>query len=194
MAFKFLKKYFDIWVNDLLFLSLYSERETSQVVATFLLKEDSKKTSFGSYYSLLHQWNINLDNFYNFLSSQCTTKDIIKHSIQITAHTDAINNIVNGNDMWADKTIQVIHLFREKYLHNYSTLASNKHLAESNVKDVNYCAIIGRSEVSLSIYTAARSGLVEQINTTWKKSSKCTNNLLCGNANVTSGKYGCCKL
>ena len=61
MALKLLCKHFDHWINELLFLSLYSKRPTSKVFATFLFpgedaEEENNNNGEGvNFYSLVHQ-------------------------------------------------------------------------------------------------------------------------------------------
>ncbi len=50
------------------------------------------------------------------------------------------------HDMWDDDAPLVFVRLKQYYLVHYAALPSNTHLAESNVKDANFCQVKGRAE------------------------------------------------
>jgi hypothetical protein len=48
--------------------------------------------------------------------------------------------------MWDNDAPLVLGRLKQNYLVDYAALPSNTHLAESNVKDANWCQIKGRAE------------------------------------------------
>ena len=80
-------------------------------------------------------------------------------------HRNAIAKIADGDDMWLPTASFLLTRFRHNYLSSYAAFPSNSHLAESNVKDANFCSVIGRSDATALLFSTARSGLVEHLNT-----------------------------
>jgi hypothetical protein len=79
IARKALKKHFKIWVNDLLFLSVFGEAETGRVIAKFLYQTDTNATATRAnqpavvevFNSPIHNRPIDLSKFKAFLSRHC---------------------------------------------------------------------------------------------------------------------------
>ena len=67
-----IEKHFDPWVNHHLFLCLYSEAQTAQVVASFLLDEKFQGPEY--FTSTIHQQIINVRRFEAFLKERCFDK------------------------------------------------------------------------------------------------------------------------
>jgi hypothetical protein len=197
MATTQLKKHFKVWINELLFLALFSEPATATEVARFLLypdKTNNMPRENNNFESEMHGRIIDLSKFKEFLYTECedNTRDKTMGSQHILLHQMAVTYLANSNlcvDMWhAKDTPLLLAAFREHYLVNYSALASNTHLAESQVKDANFCQIKGREENLSSAFSTARSGLVESINVTTLDSF--SKRFLKGNRHVTGGMAG----
>lgn len=75
-----------------------------------------------------------------------------------------IYSIGSRGDIWCDECSILHKEFRSHFLQSYAALPSSTHIAESNVKDANYCQIKGRADALASAYSTARSDLVEPIN------------------------------
>ena len=166
LALKQLRKHFDVWVNKLLFLSLYSEQQKALCVDSYLLSDNCNTTPplQDNYNSNIHDRVINLNRFQIFVSTRCTSRNMILNSVHVAPYLTAINKIESGCDMWSDVPSTILVFFRNHYIHNYSALPSNSHLAESSVKYANFCSIIGKSDKTSSMFATTRSGLVETLN------------------------------
>jgi hypothetical protein len=90
-------------------------------------------------------------------------------------------------DMWCDDSSILMKEFRNHYLNSYAALPSSTHIAESNVKDANFCQIKGRGKGLSSAFSTARSSLVESINRLAKEQFK-KKQTYKGNAKVSGGK------
>ena len=190
LALKLLRKHFDVWVNKLLFLSLYSEQPTASCIANYISSGDHNISNpiQESYNSSIHGRVVNLNRFQRFVSTRCTSKITITSSVHVAPYLAAISKIKTGGDMWIGVPSPVLVSFRNHYLHNYVALPSNSHLAESSVKDANFCSIIGRSEKTSSMFATSRSGLVETLN--MKANKARSSRIQKGNASVSSGLMG----
>jgi hypothetical protein len=73
---------------------------------------------------------------------------------------------------------------------DYVALPSNTHLAESNVKDANFCQVKGCAENLSSTFLTARSGIVESLNENAIAAFKAHGNIIKGTKSVTGGTYG----
>jgi hypothetical protein len=92
--------------------------------------------------------------------------------------------------MWvADAPLWLIRL-KQHYLVNYAALPSNTHLAESNVKDANFCQIKGRAENLSSTFSTARSGIVEALNENAIAAFTAPGKIIKGTKTVSGGTYG----
>jgi hypothetical protein len=189
-----LEKHFDKWVNDLLFLSLFSEAPIATRVARFLVGRQGEEeprqqdVSEQQYFSKMHNRSFDLTKFDEFLAKRCrkkpnkqgdpphpTTKlEDILASQHVAPHLLVIRQLVarssgSRGNMWDEHASILLKQFRKHYLDAYAALPSSTHIAESNVKDANYCQIKGRGEALASAYSTARSDLVEPINRMAKK-------------------------
>jgi phage-related protein len=87
------------------------------------------------------------------------------------------------------RLLRVLVTYREDYKFNYAAFPSNSHMAESAVKDANFCQIPGRGELLSSNFFTVRAGLVETINMNLIESFRQKGDLK-GNRYVRGGKYG----
>ena len=190
LALKQLRKHFDFWVNKLLFLSLLFEQQTALCVASYLLSDNCNTTPplQENYNSNIHDRVINLNRFQNFVLTRCTSRNMILNSVYVAPYLTAINNIESGCDMWSNVPSTILVSFCNHYMNNYAALPSNSHLAESSVKDANFCSIIGRSEKTSSMFATARSGLVETLNVRANESR--SSRIQKGNPFVSGGAMG----
>eukprot|EP00978_Attheya_sp_CCMP212_P040253 scaffold217766_cov49-Attheya_sp.AAC.1 len=169
MARQILEKHFDLWVNKFLFLAIYGEAETAQVVAQFLL--DKEATGFATnvvYESTMHSRTISLPKFREFLEARTTNKPELHTSLHVMSIQQGIVQIAdNGGNMWAETNCpNWLTRLQIRYRECYSAVATNSQLAERGVKGSNYCSVAGRSERLESSYggTARVGLLVEPIN------------------------------
>lgn len=109
--------------------------------------------------------------FYKFLQNRCSSLEIVRNSQVIWGHQNEIHfmseefSIGHHVDMWANDSIpNSICQFREWYIDSYAALPSNTQLAESTIKDSNYCQIPGHSDSLSSNMATARAGAVQFIN------------------------------
>jgi hypothetical protein len=106
----------------------------------------------------------------------------------VYGRSDELAIVSSGSrgDMWHDDATILLKQFRLHYLNSYAALPSSTHIAESNVKDANFCQIKGRGEALASAFSTARSDLVEPINNlAWKEFEG--QETYRGNGVVTSG-------
>ena len=71
--------------------------------------------------------------------------------------------------MWSTSPCHQLLVLRRYYFTKYAALAPNSHLSELNVKDANHCSVICRGEATASLFSTARSGIVETLNANSKK-------------------------
>jgi hypothetical protein len=185
--------HFKIWVNDLLFLSLFSEQQTSHVVAKYLhpshAAAEQEEAPVREYSSPMHQRTIDLTKFEAFLMENCTKRETIMATPHVNRHQIAIKCLATTNqDMWSDGSPLLLLTFRQHYCEKYAALPSNTHRAESTIKDANHSQIKGREEVLCSTYATARSGIVEKLNSNCLQAQ--SSRPIKGNASVTGGKAG----
>lgn len=202
-ALEQLHKHFARWLNELLFLSLYSESWTAMCVAKFLLTTGQQTVDWShqdlwigggeEFESDLHGRSINLKRFGSFVTGKCRqeTKDMIQQSHYFAQWKDAIKKISEGSNLWCIHPTPLLRQFRQHYLETYAALPSNSHLAESNVKEANHCSIHGRTEHLCSIYSTARAGVVEELNA--RSLETMLGKQMRGNQYVSSGTAGCRK-
>jgi hypothetical protein len=211
-----LEKHFDVWMKDLLFLSLFAEAPVATRVARFLVgrrereqDEEGEETSQQEvqfFESTMHGRTINLSEFDRFLRDRCkkmppkqgqpphqtTQVQDILASQHVAPHLLVIRQIADASsgsrgNIWDDASNVLLLQFRQLYLLSYAALPSSTHIAESNVKDANFCQMKGRGEALASAYSTARSDLVEPIQRFAKQEFKKKENK-CGNGRVSAGK------
>jgi hypothetical protein len=161
-----LEKHFDLWVNECLFLAIYGEPETSQVVAQFLLDKDATGLATnGIYESEMHGRTIALPKLREFLQSRTTNKDVLLTSLHFQSiHQEVIEIVEAGGNMWQERNCPFcLSPLQTHYCQCYSAVATNNHLAECGVKSANLCSVDGRLERLESAYGTSPSGLVEEI-------------------------------
>ena len=186
---KQLNKHFDVWLNEILFLSLLLESPTSQLVASSLhLVETREEEELVQFDSFFHNRRINITRFSAFISERCKDKEKVTELMHVQPQANAIQKLAEGNDMWALETPRLLTIFRNIYLQNYASLPSNSHLAKSTVKDANLCMIIGRLEATPSMFSTARLGIVERLNITAREYLK--NGKIRRKYMVNAGTYG----
>jgi hypothetical protein len=167
MARQILEKHFDLWVNKFLFLAIYGEAETAQVVAQFLLnKEATGYAMNGMYESTMHNRTMSLPKFREFLQARTADRQGLLTSLHFLSVQQGVRQIAEtGGNMWAHNNCpNWLKCLRSRYRDCYSAVATNSQLAERGVKGSNYCSVAGRSECLESAYGTARAGLVEPIN------------------------------
>ena len=170
------EKHFDIWANKLLFLSLFAEAPIASVVARYLAGKSQTLVQSASndnaFDSPQHDRIVDLTKFSLFITNRCKTRDTILLSNHVATNIGIIQQLANAadysigskGDIWCDECSILSKQFRYLYQQSYATLPSSTHIAESNVKDANYCQIKGRGEALASAFSTARSDLVEPIN------------------------------
>jgi hypothetical protein len=167
MARQMLEKHFDLWVNEYLFLAIYGEPETSQVVAQFLLEKNATGyATNGMHESQMHGRIISLPKLREFLQSRTTTnRHVLRTSLHfLSIHQEVIEIANAGGNMWQERNCPLrLSRLQTRYRECYSAVATNSHLAERGVKSANFCSVDGRSERLESAYGTARAGLVEPI-------------------------------
>mgnify|MGYP002812481187 CR=1 FL=1 len=195
--------HFKIWVNDLLFLSLYSEQRTAHIVAKYLYDPSASalcdpndspintpQVQLEEYDSPMHKRTINLPRFKAFLEENCVRREQIRANIHVRPHRVTIEVLATTNqDIWSNTAPPLLTAFRENYCQKYAALPSNTHRAESTIKDANHSQIKCREEVLCSTYATARSGIVENLNTSCNKALQERTNIK-GNHTVTGGVFG----
>ena len=92
--------------------------------------------------------------------------------------------------MWSTSPCHKLLVLRRHYFTDYSALASNSHLAESNVEDANHCSVIGRGEATALLFYTSRSGIIETLNENSKKhkEEKLKRNKIDGTAGVAENQ------
>jgi hypothetical protein len=188
-----LQKHFRRWVRELLFLCLFSEAKTGGVVARYLFP-NIELTRQGEenelHESTIHSTKINLTKFAEFLSSECGDyRNEIILMAHVATHRTAIQMVANDHDMWAATPHPILAAFRQHYLNSYAAFPSNSQMAESNIKDANYCQIPGRNEKTSSMFATARAGLVGSILQNSKEAFQKQTKIK-GNKYMSGGKYG----
>ena len=118
----------------------------------------------------------------------CTSRSSVISSAYVHPHLTEITKIKEGYDMWNDTPSFILVSFCNHYLMSYAALPSNYHLAESSVKDANYCSITGIYERTSSMFATTRSGLDESLNVKANKSR--FSRMLKGNLYVSGGVIG----
>jgi hypothetical protein len=169
-----LVKHFSWWINKLLFLSLCLEGSTSRVVAKLLTGvtagiADQKQGTHedNTFQSDIHKMTINLTRFLKFLESECDEEERQKtwQAAHVLTHHSATHLIAQGeHDIWNLEWMLPIVLvtYREHYKFNYAAFPSNSHMAESAMKDANFCQMPGRGEQLSSTFFTARAGWLKQ--------------------------------
>jgi hypothetical protein len=192
IALELLEKHFDLWVNKHLFLALFGEVDTAQVVAQFLLGREA--TGFarnGISESKIHERQISTSSFRDFLEARFTmNKQEILTSIHLAPIIQDLSLVADGGDMWVPQECPIrLKRMQEHYKHCFSALATNSHLAERDVKGANFCFLINRPEYLSSAYGTARAGLVAPINRNARLMQN-TRKMRKGNRYVKAGKVG----
>ena len=82
---KSIEKHFDAWTNRYLPFVLFSERQTVQVVASFLLDIEFHPSA-ESFYPKTQGKQINVRKFNEFLKQCCTMKVIIMETDEVTKY------------------------------------------------------------------------------------------------------------
>jgi hypothetical protein len=188
-----LQKHFRRWVRELLFLSIFSEAKTGGVVARYLypnieLTRQGEENELHK--STIHNTEINLTKFADFLKSECGDfKTEILDTAHVAPHLLAIQMVGNNHDMWGATAPPVLAAFCQHYLASYAAFPSNSQMAESNIKDANFCQIPGRNEKTSSMFATARSGLVGSILQNSKEAFQKQTKIK-GNQHMSGGKYG----
>jgi hypothetical protein len=193
LAQEILEKHFDLWVNAYIFFALFSESNTAQVVAQFLLEQQAYGfADNGICESNIHGQTISLTHFRSFLEERCKTN---KQEILTSVHLlplqtrGGIRAIADGLDMWATPCPMRLATSKSHYQESFAALATNSHMAERGVKASNFCTLTNRPEYLSSCYGTARSGLVEPIHfqATIEREQNTTRG---GNRYVRAGKVG----
>ena len=112
LASKQLKKHFDVWINNLFFLGLYSEATTAQTFARFLIETEETTTNppetptaIEPFHSAVHDRTIDLHDLFEFLKDRCTSKASILTSDHVRPHIlIPIQQIAQRKDMWSEYT------------------------------------------------------------------------------------------
>lgn len=98
-----LTKHFDPWANQLLFLSIFSERETARIVASLIVGSPPRHSSPTRFLSTLHGCEVDLQQFEKFVRQRCNTIQTIRqHEAVLTQYTN-IHLISQGIDLWGDQ-------------------------------------------------------------------------------------------
>jgi hypothetical protein len=196
LAHRALIKHFKIWVNDLLFLAIFSEAPTGRIVAKYLSPNNTEATAAAippneMYQSTVHNREIDLMKFQTFIIKHCKIRDQLRAGAHVFPQRVPIQYFANHTgDMWENGTqLLVLTRLKQHYLENYAALPSNTHLAESNVKDANFCQIKGRGENLSSTFSTARSGVVAELNECSIAAFR-NQATIRGNQNITGGNYG----
>jgi hypothetical protein len=186
-----------------IFLSLYSEQRTAHIVAKYLYDPSASalcdpndspinapQVQLEEYDSPMHKRTINLPRFKAFLEENCVRREQIRANIHVRPHRVTIEVLATTNqDIWSNTAPPLLTAFRENYCQKYAALPSNTHRAESTIKDANHSQIKCREEVLCSTYATARSGIVENLNTSCNKALQERTNIK-GNHTVTGGVFG----
>jgi hypothetical protein len=134
---------------------------------------------------------IDLKKFAAFISKQCKIQIPLQAGPHVFPQRLPIQDFANSDhDMWEDRALPALGRLKKHYLENYAALPSNTHLAESNVKDANFCQIKGRAENLSSTFSTARSGIVEALNDNTITAFKAPGKFIKGSKTVTGGTYG----
>ena len=170
IALKQLVKHFDVWINKLLFLSIFSEAPLDQRTARYILgRRYPELQIISEYASTINNRTINLQEYSTLLAQRCNSRVHILTSYHVQPRMHDLRQISDGGNMWSTSPCHQLLILRRQYFTNYAALASNSHLAESNVKDANHCSIIGRGEATATLFSTTRSGIVETLNANSKK-------------------------
>ena len=127
--------HFQIWVNDLLFLSLYSEQKTARVVAKYLhgplQPQAAEAPATEEYESTIHGRTIHLTKFEAFLKENCVKRDVIKTTSHVEPYDDEIRILATtDHDMWSNTAPPLLSSFKDQYCVKYAALPSNLHKGE----------------------------------------------------------------
>ena len=80
----------------------------------------------------------------------------------VRAHSQAINLIAEGGDIWSDDTCKVLSAFRTVYLKEYSALPTNTQFTERGVKESGTTSLGRREEITRSIFAISRGKLIPE--------------------------------
>jgi hypothetical protein len=192
LARRSLWKHFKVWVNELLFLSIFGEAPTGRIVTSYLYPNSITAATPAipnDFASPIHARTVNLDKFRQFVTLHCKQRDTILLSPHVHPQCQVIQQLARSiHDIWGDNAPLAPHRLRKHYLDNYAALPSNTHGAESCIKDTNYSQLRGRNENLSSTYSTARSGLTELLNKNYIAAFK--DRFIKGTTTVTEGNYG----
>ena len=157
-------KHFCSWVSaDLLFLSLFSEKETAQIVAKLVLGMEQEEAQLKEdFVSKAHGQQINLQKFANFVQKQCTAACIttVASSPFVQENQVAIRLLSQGGNIWTNSTLPPLLQFKHLYQTRYAALPINSQFTKRGVKESSYVTLGRRSEKNRSILSTARAKLV----------------------------------
>ena len=75
IALKQLVKHFDVWMNKLLFLSIFAEAPLAQRTATYFLgRREPELQIISEYASTINNRTINLQEYATFLAQRCNSR------------------------------------------------------------------------------------------------------------------------
>lgn len=156
--------------------------------------QEQNASNTNEFNSPQHGRLIDLSKFALFLADRCTKRDEILQSQHVAPHLLVIQQLAHAleyslgsrGDIWCDQCCVLLKEFRSHYEQSYAALPSSTHIAESNVKDANFCQIKGRGEALASAFSTARSGLVEPIHRLAKGEFQKKDNYK-GNGRVSGG-------
>ena len=148
----YIDKHFSRWLNEhLLKLILFSEQPTAQVVANYLLGNASAPPS--SFFSKLHQREIDLSKFATFLSGKCVTRPAILATNFVSNNNQIIQLIAQGMDLWQNDNLpEILHSFQQLYILRFASLMTTTHGTKRAVKTANHCTLPGRGDDTRSLY------------------------------------------
>jgi hypothetical protein len=132
IARKALKKHFKIWVNDLLFLSIFGEAPTGPATAGYFYPTQNNITDAPDasdiFDSPIHNRPIDISKFKTFLTKHCKKREAILRCPHVFPQRLAIQNFVNSPfDIWDTSAPLVLHRLKDYYLENFGALPSNTH-------------------------------------------------------------------
>ena len=139
IALKQLVKHFDVWMNKLLFLSIFAEVPLSQRTARYLLgRRDPELQIISEYASTINNRTINFQEYSTFVAQRCNSCVQILTSYHVQPRMHDLRGIADGGNMWSTSPCHQLLVLRRHYYTKYAAIASNSHLAESKVKDANH--------------------------------------------------------
>jgi hypothetical protein len=191
---KALKKHLKIWVNDMLFLSVFGEAPTCPATTRYFYPTQNNITAavatpdeIDIFDSPIQNRRIYISKFKTFLTKHSKKREAILRCPHVFPQRLAIQNFVNSRFDVCGKTALLLYCIVLKITIWRALVPSLPILMEPSQQSRSQ--IKGRGDNLTSTFSNTRTGMVETVNsdahTYFKKQTT-----IPGNKTVTGGKYG----